>query len=1111
MHGMKNILFTLSCLLFLSFSAASQFYKRGLPFITDYPPTQTGGSEQNWAVVQDRRGVMYFGNNDKGVLEYDGVRWRSIPVSNNSIVRSLAVDVNSTIYAGAVGEFGYLVPDENGRLEYASLSESLDSAASAFTDVWKTYTDNDLVYFCTEENTYICHLRTDSIQIIQNDPETFMSHLVGGVLYHSNITQGLLQQSGDSTVTMPGGDYFIQKYITCILPLPGGNFFVGTAGGGACIYDPGSGSIDTAFTDPAVNRFLKDNVLYQGILLGDGRLGISTLYGGFIIMDGQGRLIQKFNKESGLQDEQVLYAYVNPDLPDQSPLWFALNYGISKAEINSPIRMFGERSGLNGTINDLIRFNGKLYVATSSGIYYMEENPDGTIRFLKAEGLSTQCWAFTVFKPPGGGKSRLLVATITGLYEITGGNRARLLDTSILDKTSTRNYYMFTQMQSGRDPSLLYLAGESFVILRIDGDRITQVDEIDLQDDIRSLVEDDRGDIWLTTMRKGVTRIRFSGGDTLIDNYSVEDGLPSADRNYVYYPDNELYIATASGISRFDERTEHFYKDTVMGSVFNDAKAAVFRIMQDSRDRFWISYETESQYREVIVSREGDSVYADLLPFFRLPNKSTDVFYEDDEVVWFGKSTELYRFNDDYGKDYRLPYNTLVREVTVNMDSILFYGTDFSTAKDGRRLVSGSQNEQLKPSVKYAYNNLMITLSAPFFENEEATLYRYWLEGSNQGWSQWSDREEFVFSNLRPGQYRFHARARNVYGIESETGMYEFTILPPWYQTIYAYIAYVILFVVLIVVIVKLYTRRLVRENIKLEGIIQERTAEIRRQKEELTDSIEYASRIQQALLPSRSILKEELPEHFILFKPRDIVSGDFYWMSKQDGRIFMVAADCTGHGVPGAFMSMLGISYLNEVVSTLGISETNLILDKLRILVMESLKQTGEIEDETKDGMDLALMVIDKRSMKLQYSGAYNPMYFVRPLTRQERDILGKGGKIELPAGNLHNDRYMLEQLKADKMPIGISIKRSQPFNRHEIDLKPGYSLYIHSDGYVDQFGGPEGKKFMSKSFKKLLLDVQDMPMQAQGKLLDEKLREWQGEHAQVDDILVIGVRLEG
>ena len=232
---MNKIVHTLFYVVLLSQAVGAQFYERGLPFITNYLPTQTGGSEQNWAIVQDKRGVMYFGNNDKGVLEYDGVAWRSIPISNNSIVRSLAIDTLGIIYAGGVGEFGHLVPNSKGKLEYVSLSERLDSAAGDFTDVWKTHAEKDIIYFCTGNYTYVYYSRPDSIQVLANEPGVFMSHMVDGELYHSNLLKGLMVQRDGVQEMMPEGDFFIQKYITCILPMPGDQLFIGTAGTGSFI------------------------------------------------------------------------------------------------------------------------------------------------------------------------------------------------------------------------------------------------------------------------------------------------------------------------------------------------------------------------------------------------------------------------------------------------------------------------------------------------------------------------------------------------------------------------------------------------------------------------------------------------------------------------------------------------------------------------------------------------------------------------------------------------------------------------------------------------------------------------------------------------------------
>jgi len=285
-------------------------------------------------------------------------------------------------------------------------------------------------------------------------------------------------------------------------------------------------------------------------------------------------------------------------------------------------------------------------------------------------------------------------------------------------------------------------------------------------------------------------------------------------------------------------------------------------------------------------------------------------------------------------------------------------------------------------------------------------------------------------------------------------------------------------------------------EKIRLEAIVRERTQEvvaqkneieeqrdqIAHQKEEITDSITYASKIQRAVLPSTEKAHEILRDHFVLFKPRDIVSGDFYWMTENKGKVVVVAADCTGHGVPGAFMSMLGVSFLNEVVNKNEIIQANLILNELRTNVKTTLKQTGQT-GESKDGMDLALCILDYDEMKLQYSGAYNPLYLIR-------------------------DGELLET-KADKNPIGIYIKEKESFTNNEIDLQKGDTIYIFSDGYVDQFGGPKGQKLKSKYFKSLLLEIQNKNMDEQREFLDNYIEKWRGDIGQIDDIIVIGLRI--
>jgi serine phosphatase RsbU (regulator of sigma subunit) len=262
-----------------------------------------------------------------------------------------------------------------------------------------------------------------------------------------------------------------------------------------------------------------------------------------------------------------------------------------------------------------------------------------------------------------------------------------------------------------------------------------------------------------------------------------------------------------------------------------------------------------------------------------------------------------------------------------------------------------------------------------------------------------------------------------------------------------------------------------------------------------ITDSIRYAERIQSAVLPPDDYLSEFLRDYFILFKPRDIVSGDFLWATNQDSTLMLAVADCTGHGVPGALLSMLGISFLNEIVNTRETLHANQILERLRDYVISSLHQTGR-KGEAQDGIEIALCVINPGKNIMEYSGANRPLYIIRDMGTHGMDKDAQQG-------------YMLMHISADTMPIGIYEQEPIPFTNNEIKLQKNDTVYLFSDGYLDQMGGPGRKTFRSHRFRNLLLEIQDQPMKMQKRMLTTKLEQWQGNVEQIDDILVVGFRL--
>jgi serine phosphatase RsbU (regulator of sigma subunit) len=276
----------------------------------------------------------------------------------------------------------------------------------------------------------------------------------------------------------------------------------------------------------------------------------------------------------------------------------------------------------------------------------------------------------------------------------------------------------------------------------------------------------------------------------------------------------------------------------------------------------------------------------------------------------------------------------------------------------------------------------------------------------------------------------------------------------------------------------------------ELEEKVKERTLKIKKQKEEIeeqkkniTDSIYYARRIQNAILPSFKLISSHLRDYFILYLPKDIVSGDFYWVHETDGLFMLAAVDCTGHGVPGAFMSIVGFNQLNHAVTVIKARSASVILDELNKGVITTLNE-NKAEGSIKDGMDMSLCILNLKSRKAEFAGANNPMYLIR------------------------NNKLI--KYKADHFPIGaFEGDKPQLFTNNEIDLAENDCLYFFSDGYADQFGGPDDKKFMYKRFEELLLEVHAKPMEKQKEILTTRFLEWKGDDDQIDDILVMGIRI--
>ncbi len=477
-------------------------------------------------------------------------------------------------------------------------------------------------------------------------------------------------------------------------------------------------------------------------------------------------------------------------------------------------------------------------------------------------------------------------------------------------------------------------------------------------------------------------------------------------------------------------------------------------------------------------------------PFFPVANFSVNTIYyaPKTSVLWLGGNDGLILFNTKNNKKNKTTQVTIIRRVlNISSDTLLKL----------------KNTEPVK--LRYSDNSLRFYFAAPVFVSKGDAYFRYFLKGFDRDTSEWVKIFHKDYTNLPSGKYTFTVEAKNEFGQKLKPAKFSFEISTPVYLRWWAFIIYA----GLLYLIVRTYLNRRIKavekERVVLENTVKERTEEIEqskeeiesqrdelyKQKQEIVDSINYAKRIQQAVLPSEEFMSSVLKEYFVFFQPRDIVSGDFYWVKKIRNFSFVVAADCTGHGVPGAFMSMLGSSFLNEIVSSRTLDGAGEILNRLRNKVKKSLHQKGA-EGEQKDGMDISLLIIDWDEYELQFAGAYNSVYIVRKKDAESNT----------------EDNFEIIRLKADRQPIGIYLNE-RSFTNHSFSLKKGDVIYALSDGYIDQFGGDTGGKFKSGRFKEMLLSFQDKSMEEQKQILIRTFAKWKRDFDQVDDVLVMGIKI--
>ena len=1065
-----------------------QYNRLGYPMSTHYTPEGFELPDQTWCMVQDQRGVVYIGDNEGFVYEYDGCSWRRIHTGFDA-VRSMTADSLGRIYVGRVGDFGYLWPNAQGTMEYTSLASRLPDSLRQVGSILSTLIHRGRVYFCSEE--YIYELGGNgSVTPIKLPRYSFIASECGGNLFVNNFDHGLLRLSDDGQVAVdPHAQPLVDKGIYAMVRA-GRDRYWAITDGGIFEYNQQNMGITPVYDPHGVLRLLESTPgawPYTAHLLGSGNVGLGYLFSNnmsFVELDTLGGLVSIVNGYSDLRGANI----ANFHQQGQGPLWLNMADATPvKIDLYSPIKQFSEAHGLIGVPTDMLRVGDALYVGTDRGLFVMGSDAQGFATFQQL--MSVEVGAIVGHSPPKG-RAMPIAGTIETLYGVTNGKPQPL----VRSKSEFSRCYVHSMLLSKLHAGRLYVGSNNALFqceIRNGAiDTLIQLTPTGEIGDVFGIAEDHMGNIWFRSSIQYLLMLTPTGRLISFGD-SFEDGVTPIALN------DSLFVLTRKGIMHFDYTDSTFQMGGIAGQRYNGTH--VSKIIP-YRGGYALQCSTDgNRHRIELLERDSTTgcLVRNAIPFSGLPTKQTPCLYADGDILWMGFKGQLFSYNPHVQYSYSEPFNALIRRVTFK-DSLLFDGAYTEQLADGSLAITNAQGHSDVPTMRYSHNAMEVHVGAPFFDYEEATQFAHYLEGSDETtWSAWSNRTSVVYTNLHEGRYTFHVKARNIYGTESTVASFSFRIKPPWYRTIAAFLLYIVVAVLLVWRIVRWNAKRLEAENKRLEAIVQERTAEVVAQKEEIeaqkevlheqnreiTSSIQYASRIQHTMLSPEEVVTEIFPDNFILYLPRDIVSGDFYVIMQVGNKKISAVADCTGHGVPGGFMSMLGMSSINEIVTkNVNNLHPDVILFKLREKVIHSLHQTGEV-GTSKDGMDMALYIVDETEMTLEFAGANNSLVLIR-----DGEVI---------------------QLKADKMPIGFYLKGDIPFTNHKMDLKKGDCIYTFSDGYADQFGGTDGRKFMSKNLRALLLEIHQKPMAEQHDILAHRLVEWHGDSPRIDDVVVMGVRI--
>jgi ligand-binding sensor domain-containing protein/serine phosphatase RsbU (regulator of sigma subunit) len=1008
-------------------------------------------------IFEDSKGNLWFGTNNKGISCYDGKEFKNFTTNEglvSNVITSIGEDADKNIWIGTTG----------GLVSYDG-------------KIFSTYTKKQGL----PDNAILAIL-------LDKDKKMWLG-----------TNNGLCIYNGKTFSLIEG--HVLGNYIYSLLQTDDGVIWIGTFEGGITRYD------GKTFTRYAEANGLSNSTIWCLAKDKNGNVWAGTDNGATKF---NGKVFSRFREKDGLSNNVVWSIATD----NNGEVWFGTNDGLNRYD-GETFTHYTEFEGLSkNTIAGLaLSKTGKLWIATNGGgICYYDSLK--FYHFGPSQGYPDPiCWGFYMDS-----KENLWMGT-------RGGGTKRYRNDTV-QPYGGGGSFIYCHFEDKLKNMWFGSLGEGVTMFN-GKEYIRYTTQQGLSDNtVNTIYQDKFDNMWIGTRGGGVTK--FVGNKVI--HLTEKEGLSNNIVNCFYEDRNgNIWIGTNSGLNIYNgSRIYQFTEKQGLAGNF------VTNFLADKNGNLWIG--TANGISKINVTHLNTFFKTNLFnndkPLFKNFNYAdgflgincikNSLVEDKNGFIWWGTNDRLTRYNPNGDVA-----DTVAPQMNITSIKLFNEAIAWKNVEGGKdtTLANGSVLENIYFDSLSRWYNIPENLSLPYdnnyvtfnfiglhLKNSNAIVYQYKLDGLEKKWSSFTKSTEIPYTNLLPGKYTFMVKAMNNEGYWSTPFSYTFKIRPPWWQTWWFRLIILGAIVLIVRYYIKWREKTLKQRQKLLEKAVDERTAEVTEKKllieekqKEIIDSINYARRIQYTLLAHELVLKKHFNEHFVLFKPKDIVSGDFYWATsvvtssmfqvsnsennnmKQETLnkelFFLAVCDSTGHGVPGAFMSLLNISFLNEAINERSIYKPNEIFNYVRERLTNSISKEGN-----KDGFDGVLICIEtfltgkEKTINITYAASNNA------------PVIIKNG--------------LLTELEADRMPVGVG-ERKEDFKLYELDFEKGDMLYLFTDGYADQFGGPKGKKFKYKKLNETFAQINSKDLKQQLNILNAEMESWKGSLEQVDDILIIGIKL--